>query len=81
MGVITAQGLKNARELTRVILAEGDETIPACVRTALAPLEFLARFYAAVETRPSAARSCGTVKSRIGPLGTIPVGFMVRWLS
>jgi transposase len=38
MGVITAQGLKNARELTRVILAEGDETIPACVRTALAPL-------------------------------------------
>jgi transposase len=38
IGVIAAQGLKNARELTRVILAEGDETIPACVRTALAPL-------------------------------------------
>ena len=36
--VTTAQGLKNARELTRVILAEGDETIPACVRTTLAPL-------------------------------------------
>ena len=30
--------LKNARELTRVILAEDDETIPACVRAALAPL-------------------------------------------
>ena len=38
MGVIAAQGLKNARELARVILAEGDETIPACVRAALAPL-------------------------------------------
>ena len=38
IGVIAAQGLKNARELTRVILAEGDETIPACVRAALAPL-------------------------------------------
>ena len=38
IGVIAAQGLKNARELARVILAEGDETIPACVRTALAPL-------------------------------------------
>ena len=36
--VTTAQGLKNARELTRVILAEGDETIPACVRTTLHPL-------------------------------------------
>ena len=31
MRVITAQGRKNARKLTRVILAEGDETIPACV--------------------------------------------------
>jgi hypothetical protein len=30
--------LKNARELTRVILAEDDEAIPACVRAALAPL-------------------------------------------
>src|SRR6202047_462445 len=38
IGVIAAQGLKNARELARVILAEGDETIPACVRAALAPL-------------------------------------------
>src|SRR3977135_251397 len=37
IGVIAAQGLKNARELARVILAE-DETIPACVRAALAPL-------------------------------------------
>jgi transposase len=33
-----AQGLKNARELARVILADSDETIPACVRVALAPL-------------------------------------------
>src|ERR1700731_3285675 len=31
-------GTGYARELTRVILAEGDETIPACVRKALAPL-------------------------------------------
>lgn len=38
MGVIAAQGLKNARELARLILAEGDETIPACVRMALLPL-------------------------------------------
>jgi transposase len=38
IGVIAAQGLKNARELARVIKAEGDETIPACVRAALAPL-------------------------------------------
>ena len=38
IGVIAAQGLKNARELARVVLAEGDETIPACVRAALAPL-------------------------------------------
>ncbi|HWX37361.1 MAG TPA: hypothetical protein VNZ53_59350 [Steroidobacteraceae bacterium] len=38
IGVVAAQGLKNARELARVILAEGDETIPACVRAALAPL-------------------------------------------
>jgi hypothetical protein len=34
MGIIAAQALKNARELAHVILAE--ETIPACVRTALA---------------------------------------------
>ena len=32
IGVITAQGLKNARDLAGVIKAEGDETIPACVR-------------------------------------------------
>ena len=38
IGVIAAQGLKNARELAQVIMAEGDETIPACVRAALAPL-------------------------------------------
>ncbi|MGH6812191.1 MAG: IS110 family transposase [Methylocella sp.] len=38
IGVIAAQGLKNARELAGIITAEGDETIPACVRTALAPL-------------------------------------------
>jgi transposase len=38
IGVIAAQGLKNARELAGVIKAEGDVTIPACVRTALAPL-------------------------------------------
>ena len=38
IGVIAAQGLKNARELAQVIVAEGDETIPACVRAALAPL-------------------------------------------
>src|SRR6202011_893404 len=38
IGVIAAQGLKNARELARVILVEDDETIPACVRAALAPL-------------------------------------------
>jgi transposase len=33
-----AQGFKGARELAHVTLAEGDETIPACVRTALARL-------------------------------------------
>jgi transposase len=38
IGVIAAQGLKNARELVGLIKTEGDETIPACVRTALAPL-------------------------------------------
>ena len=38
MGVVAAQGLKNARELARLIMAEGDETIPACVRMALVPL-------------------------------------------
>jgi transposase len=38
IGVIAAQGLKNAHELACVILAEGDGTIPACVRAALAPL-------------------------------------------
>ena len=38
IGVIAAQGLKNARELAQVVVAEGDETIPACVRAALAPL-------------------------------------------
>ena len=38
IGVITAQGLKNARDLAGVIKAEGDNTIPACVRAALAPL-------------------------------------------
>ena len=38
IGVIAAQGLKNARELATIIMAESDETIPACVRAALAPL-------------------------------------------
>ena len=38
VGVIAAQGLKNARELTTVITAESDETVPACVRAALALL-------------------------------------------
>jgi transposase len=38
IGVIAAQGLKNARELAGIITAEGIETIPACVRAALAPL-------------------------------------------
>src|SRR6202048_5089100 len=38
IGVIAAQGPKNARELAGVVLAEGDETIPACVRAARAPL-------------------------------------------
>jgi transposase len=38
IGVIAAQGLKNARELARLIEMEEDETIPACVRMALAPL-------------------------------------------
>jgi hypothetical protein len=32
---VAAQGFKGARELAHVILAEGDETIPACVRVAL----------------------------------------------
>jgi transposase len=33
IGVIAAQGLKNARELARVILAEGNETLrPPCAR-------------------------------------------------
>jgi transposase len=38
IGVIAAQGLKNARELARLIEMEEDATIPACVRRALAPL-------------------------------------------
>jgi transposase len=38
IGVIAAQGLKNARALAGLIQTEDDETIPACVRTALAPL-------------------------------------------
>src|SRR5664280_948909 len=38
IGVIAAQGLKNARELADLIMAEGNETLPACVRGALAPL-------------------------------------------
>jgi hypothetical protein len=38
IGVIAAQGPKNARELAGVVMAEGDETIPACVRAALTPL-------------------------------------------
>jgi transposase len=38
MGVIAAQGLKNARELAGDLLVEGDETIPACVQVVLAPL-------------------------------------------
>src|SRR5271168_662893 len=38
IGVIAAQGLKNARELADLIMAEADETIPACARAALAPL-------------------------------------------
>jgi transposase len=38
IGVIAAQGLKNARELARLIEMEEDATIPACVRMALAPL-------------------------------------------
>ena len=38
IGVMAAQGLKNVRELARVIVAESDETIPACVLAALAPL-------------------------------------------
>jgi hypothetical protein len=36
--VVDHGSFKNARELARVILAEGNETIPACVRAALAPL-------------------------------------------
>ena len=38
IGIIATQGLNNARELERLILAEGDETIPACVRMAPVPL-------------------------------------------
>ncbi len=38
IGTVAAQGFKGAHELARVILAEGDETIPACVCAALAPL-------------------------------------------
>ncbi len=38
IGVIAAQGLKNARGLAGIITAESDETVPACVRMALAPL-------------------------------------------
>ena len=38
IGVIAAQGLRNARELAGLIQAEDDETIPACVRRALDPL-------------------------------------------
>ena len=34
IGVIAAQGLKAARDLAGVVMAEGDETIPACVRAA-----------------------------------------------
>jgi transposase len=38
IGVIAAQGLRNARALAGLIETEDDETIPACVRRALAPL-------------------------------------------
>jgi len=38
IGVIAAQGLKNARELAGIIKAKSDEMIPGCVRKALAPL-------------------------------------------
>jgi transposase len=38
IGVVAAQGFKNARDLAAVIITEGDETIPACMRVALAPL-------------------------------------------
>jgi transposase len=38
IGLIAARGLNNARELADLIMAEGDETIPACVRAALASL-------------------------------------------
>jgi len=37
IGVVAAQGLKNARGLAGIITAESDETVPACVRMALAP--------------------------------------------
>jgi Family of unknown function (DUF6494) len=49
------------------------------VSNPFAAMKFLARIYAAAW--PSSARLWGAAKSRIGPLGTIPVGFMVRWLS
>jgi transposase len=38
IGVVAAQGLKNARGLAGIITAESDETVSACVRMALAPL-------------------------------------------
>jgi transposase len=38
IGVIATQGLKNARGLASITTVESDETIPACVRMALAPL-------------------------------------------
>ena len=31
--------------------------------------------------RPSRSRPCGAAKSSAGPTGTMPVGFMPRWLS
>ena len=37
IGVIAAQGLKNTRELARVILAEGDETNSSCARRSIEP--------------------------------------------
>jgi transposase len=88
IGVIAAQGLKNARELARVILAEGDETIPACVRAALAPLvrqlhaldQEIARTMAAMARDDEMARRLMTIPG-LGPVTASAIAASVQDIS
>ena len=57
IGVIAAQGLKNARELADLIMAEGDETLPAACagrsfRSCVSCMPLTKRSRAAIEPSP-----------------------------